>query len=94
MKKAGLLYITRATAAGILYGVYLHGNDEQITYNSNLRSDLEVIQDIYNIKGGKIPDAELSSIFRAMVRKNKEQSKAPEWVKTLFRSRYNINLID
>jgi len=93
-KAAGLVSIGKDTAAKLLAIVYVLGGErEAFTHNEKLKADLEYIQDVYGIYGGKIPDQEVVELVKSYTKELEASEKDyPQWATKLMNENYNINL--
>ena len=92
-KEAGLVSIGKDTAAKLLAIVYVLGGErEAFTHNEKLKADLEYIQDVYGIYGGKIPDQEVVELVKSYTKQLEASEDYPQWATKLMNENYNINL--
>ena len=59
--------ISRDTAARILAVVYVHGNNEAMTYNRKFLTEIEHIKQMYHIDGGETPDADIVMLIKRYI---------------------------
>lgn len=93
-KAAGLVSISKDTAAKLLAVIYVHGGEREVfTHNEKLKSDLEYVQETYSFFGGLIPDVEVKNKFRNYVKQLEATEKEPpKWARKLMIENYNIKL--
>lgn len=106
---ANIPSLSISTCARILAVLYVHGNNEEFVYNKSFLSDIEYITNRFNISGGETPDAEFVDKLKVYVNELEEyiekhkndpignaifKSHIPDWATDLFKSRYNIKLIN
>lgn len=88
--------ISRDTAARILAVVYLQGGDERFTLSKKLTTDLEYIQERYQIHGAGRYDVELGMLVKRYVHDCekilKETDEWPAWAYKLFQERYGFRI--
>lgn len=95
-KAAGIVSISKCTAAKLLAIVYVLGGErESFTHNEKLKADLDYIQDVYGFQGGCFPDEMTTQFLKHRVReleKWQEVGKYPEWATKLMEENYEIKL--
>lgn len=106
---ANIPALSISTCARVLAVLYVHGNNEEFVYNKSFLSDIEYITNRFNISGGETPDAEFIDKLKFYVNELEEyierhkndltehaifKSHVPDWATDLFKSRYNIKLIN
>lgn len=97
-KAAGLVSISKDTAAKLLAIVYVLGGDrEAFTHNEKLKSDIEYIQEVYGFQGNEVPNKDVADLFRKYVVELDFFTPSinqwhPQWAKKLMEENYNINI--
>ena len=88
--------ISRDTAAKILAVVYIQGGDERMVLSPKLKADCDYIQDHYHIRGGEVPDVEITEYIQHYVKTLEQYIKDnddwPQWVYGFFMQRYSFKL--
>ena len=93
---AGLTAISKRNAAIILAITYVYGGErEAFTHNDNLKADLEYIQIAYGFEGGKVPDEEVSEMYKQYVEElSQDTENIPQWAVDYMQCNYQIKLTD
>lgn len=97
---AGLPIISSDTSARILSVVYVHGNNEFMVHSPKFHIEMEYMQQRFHLFGGETPDLKIVTLVKRYVKELEEFEKQypvkryPEWAVDLFKSRYNVKLIN
>ena len=106
---AGIAAISTDTCAKIIAVLYVHGNNEYMTHHTTFLADLRYIQYRFHLHGTGTPNADFVELVQLYVkeleqyeRDHKDEqngsglfsSHIPSWAVDLFKSRYDIKLIN
>ena len=94
-KAAGLVSISKDTAAKLLAIVYVLGGErEAFTHNEKLKADIDYIQDVYKFQGGDSPNQEVAKKLRkyCFELSNCNDKDYPQWATKLMQENYGIKL--
>lgn len=92
-KAAGIVSISKDTAAKLLAIVYVLGGEREVfTHNEKLKSDIDYIQDVYGFQEGEVPNQEVAENMRGYVLSLELEKNYPQWAKKLMIENYGIKL--
>ena len=104
----GIAAISTDTCARIMAVIYVHGNNEYMTHHTTFLADVRYIQKRFHLHGTGTPNADFVELVQQYVKEleeyetNHNESKGealfsshiPSWAVDLFKSRYDIKLIN
>lgn len=106
---AGIAAISTHTCAKIMAVLYVHGNNEYMTHHTTFLADVRYIQKRFHLHGAGTPNADFVELVQQYVDEleryencHKDErcsgglysSHIPDWAIELFKSRYDIKLIN
>lgn len=94
-RQAGLEIVPMDVGARVMAFVGLQGGDERTVMCPRLRCELEHLQELYNIKGGEVPDKDFVLLVQEYTKELKDYTDQhdgewPEWLDKLIQDRYNF----
>lgn len=94
-RQLDLAIVPKDTGARIMAWVGLQGGDERVTLSPRLQCELEHLQELYNIKGGEVPDKDFVILIQKYTNElidytDNHDGDFPEWLNRLVQERYGF----
>lgn len=94
-RQMGMAIVPMDVGARVMAWVGLQGGDERVSVSPRLKCELEHLQEVYNIKGGEVPNKDFVELIQQYTKELKDYTdnhdgEFPEWLNKLIEERYGF----